>query len=327
MHEFLKVIAMLLHRSVGWSRRVSAGYIGCIGWVMKQLPDGAWKAYVINSLRAAQWPQGTELRAVKVSLGGLADVRLVPHLQEFDFTAIAYRVLPYEPEVFTWLKDRRYDVVVEIGANVGVFSLFLAASQPQAAIYVFEPAREAYRRLSQNIQLNRCSNLQAFNCAVAPKSGFLDFYEPKDHLTNGSMFKEFAAQFSSEVAHNKAVAIDCGALESLIEKAPRVLIKIDIEGAEPIVLAGMRELLKRRQPDLLIEVLEDTAPRLNNLAFLLDGTYHLYHLTEEGPVRRRQFAPGGCRDYALLPAQASGSIEDPQPAVPHSPKAAAGGVS
>src|ERR1041384_6976516 len=175
MHKSLKVIAMLLHRSVGWSRRLSARYIGCIGWAMKQLPDGEWKAYVINSLRAAPWPQGIELSPVTVSLGGLADVCLVPHLQEFGFTAIAYRVLPYEPEVFTWLLHRRYDVVLEIGANVGVFSLFLAAGQPEAAIYVFEPAREAYRRLLQNIQLNGRSNLQAFNCAVAPKSGFLDF--------------------------------------------------------------------------------------------------------------------------------------------------------
>jgi FkbM family methyltransferase len=248
------------------------------------------------------------LRPCRVRLARKTEIILVPHVHEFDFQAIALRELSYEAEVFSWLRDRSYDVVIEIGANVGIFTLFFANTLAHARIYAFEPSQEAYRRLILNLHLNRCDNVQAFNCAVADTSGILDFFEPHGHLTNGSLSRAFAEQFSNRVSHSKVVAIDAMSLEQLFETEAHVLIKLDIEGEEPRVLKGMQALIQRYHPDLLIEVLESSAPQLNKMDFLVDGTYQLLHLTSAGPISASRFYAGQCRDYALI---------RPAPSAPH----------
>ncbi len=241
-----------------------------------------------------------ELRPCRVRLARKTQIILVPHVHEFDFGAVALRKLSYEAEVFSWLQDRSYDVVIEIGANVGVYTIFFANTLAHARIYAFEPSQEAYRRLILNLHLNRCDNVRAFNCAVAPTSGILDFFEPHDHLTNGSLNRGFAEQFSNRVSHSKVVAIDATILEQLFETEAHVLIKLDIEGEEPRVLKSMQALIRRYRPDLLIEVLESSAPQLNKLDFLVDGHYQLLHLTSAGPIPAQRFRAGQGRDYALI---------------------------
>jgi len=50
------------------------------------------------------------------------NVSIVPHLGEFDFAAHICRRMKYEREVVSWLSDRQYDFVIEIGANVGIYT-------------------------------------------------------------------------------------------------------------------------------------------------------------------------------------------------------------
>src|SRR5436853_2547835 len=93
--------------------------------------------------------------------------------------------------------------MIEIGANVGVFSAFVGATahaQSHALrVFAFEPGRAAYARLIENLQLNRLNDVQTFNCAVGHETGFADFFEPVGHLTNGSLSREFASQFNEDV--------------------------------------------------------------------------------------------------------------------------------
>jgi len=61
--------------------------------------------------------------AVHVVVGARTKIRLVPHLGEFDEAALWSRRLGYEDAAFLWLESNtadRYDIIVEIGANVGV---------------------------------------------------------------------------------------------------------------------------------------------------------------------------------------------------------------
>jgi FkbM family methyltransferase len=168
---------------------------------------------------------------------------------------------------------------------------------PNALIYCFEPSRTAYRRLLENLSLNDCRNVHSFNCAVAANSGFLDFYEPEGHLTNGSLDESFARIFSDSVQSAKVAALGGAEVSELIPGGKRVLLKIDVEGAEPIVLQSLSPFIARERPDIVMEVLPATVEALNRIDTL--RTYSLYQLESEGPLRRDFFVAGENRDYAL----------------------------
>jgi FkbM family methyltransferase len=176
-----------------------------------------------------------------VVLGSDTVVRLTPHPGEFDFEALFERQLSYEREVFAYLESRmdRYDAVLEIGANVGVFTLFFAEALrrrgPTRRVFAFEPSVEAFSRLLENLRQNEIANVSAFNCAAA-ETGLVSFFEPRGHLTNGSMDPEFAALFSGEVVKRGVVAVGGTHIAALVAGFDRLLLKIDVEGAECAVL-------------------------------------------------------------------------------------------
>jgi FkbM family methyltransferase len=295
--EAVRNMCCLVQGVIGRSPRAASLYLRTIGWLGKPFPDNLWKRRVHNALGWGDWA-GVTLPPRTVELGGSIAVKLVPHSGEFDFAALLFRRLPYEAEVFDWLVGREYDTVIEIGANVGVFTLFLARRYPQARIYAFEPSVAAYRRLLDNLAANREERATTFNCAVSDSTAFIDFFEPSGHLTNGSLDPAFAAHFSINVSSRRVLAIDAQALAPLI--SGRTLVKLDVEGAEPRVLRAMGALLRERRPDLLVEVLENTAAALNGLDFLLDGSYSIFSLADSGPVPVTRFEAGRFRDFALV---------------------------
>ena len=108
-------------------------------------------------------------------------------------------------------------VIVDLGANIGTFTLQAAKRFPNATVYAYEPDHEFYRRLCQNIQLNNITNVETFNFGVASKS-HLPVYvrrsidEPDPHLRQG-----------------KPLTYPCIPLSSI----PKCdVLKCDIEGEE-----------------------------------------------------------------------------------------------
>jgi FkbM family methyltransferase len=289
-----------LHTAASRNQCVAELYLDWLGHLCRSLPDGAWKQFVSNSIHSVKWP-AVRLKNVKTWFpGGGLEVTLVPHLDEFDFQAHLYRHLMYESEVFQWLATRSYLTVVEIGANVGVFSLYFAKRFPKACVYAFEPSREAFSRLLANVTANGHPNLFVFNCAIFSESGFLNFHEPAGHLTNGSLNASFASLFSQQLITTPVPALAASAMESFFARPP-ILVKIDVEGSEPQLLQSLEGLIDRHRPDLLIEVLSVTEAALNELRFVRDGSYRLFNIRPEGLVTQERFVANEHRDYALLP--------------------------
>jgi FkbM family methyltransferase len=295
--ETVQKMGRRVHALIGKSPRVSSWYLRTIGVLGKPFPDNLWKQRIHNALGWGDWA-GVALPPRTVELTRGIPVKLVPHPAEFDFAALLFQRLPYEAGVFDWLAGREYDTVIEIGANVGVFTLFFTRRYPHARIYAFEPSVAAYRRLLANLAANEEERATTFNCAVSDSTAFIDFFEPSGHLTNGSLDASFAAQFSDNVVKRRVLAIDAHSLAPLI--SGRTLVKLDVEGAEPRVLAAMAGLLREHRPDLVIEVLENTVADLNRIEFLLDGSYSIFSLADSGPVPVSRFDAGKCRDFALV---------------------------
>jgi FkbM family methyltransferase len=301
-----RAAARVWHRMIASQPFVAGQYLRAVGSLVRQLPDDLNKRRLVNALKEATWPDvALPDRAVRV--GTRHAVRLVPHAGEFDFDALFFRQLVYESEVFVVLESRlpRYDAIIEIGANVGVYTVYFAtACHEGQAIFAFEPSPKAFGRMKQNLALNGAGRVQAFNMAVSNHAGRVPFFEPAGHLTNGSLKRDFAAFFSDDVATSTVEAVDGRFLAELLVSYKRPLIKIDVEGAEADVLHGLADVIGTWRPDLVIEVLGDYEATLNALDFIT-SRYQLFNITGAGLVEKQHFeADGQHRDYLLISREA-----------------------
>lgn len=198
---------------------------------------------------------------------------MIPHWKEFDQEALFLNALEYEVPVFRWLEANvaaTYDLVLEIGANAGLYTVFFDAlfkgdggNATKQRIVSFEPAPEAYRRLTANLAANEVRHVVAYQAAVGERSGLQVFHEPVGHLTNGSLLREFSEIFAGEIDETVVIVLAAPELERWMSTATRTLVKIDVEGFEPELLAALARVLQRHRPDLLIEVLPFTLDKLN----------------------------------------------------------------
>jgi len=149
-----------------------------------------------------------------------------------------------EPATLGYIRDflKPGMVFVDVGANVGFFTLAAASIVgPTGRVIAYEPTPTVGKRLEENVKLNRFANVTIRPVAVADKPGSLHFYESADDPEANSVFGSGA---HSEVP---AVSLDSEQLGKVD------LLKIDAEGAEPLVLSGAKKLLAAR-PTLIIEV-------------------------------------------------------------------------
>ena len=147
-----------------------------------------------------------------------------------------------EPETIEWIKSfNPNDVFFDVGANVGVYSLFAASLYPEMTIWAFEPMKANYAALIQNIEMNRYHNIKAFRQAIGNRTGWVD-------LDRGDGARgESGAQVTDREGRTWIASIDD------LRAAHPDHVKIDIDGQELEVAKGM----KRTLPDIksiLIEV-------------------------------------------------------------------------
>ena len=266
-------------------------------------------ARLFNFMSAIQWPT-TAWPAQHVRVGRHTTIRLVPHPGEFDAEAIVRTHMKYERSVFTWLEPRvaSYGAIIEIGANVGAFTVFFAAclrsaGRSDTAIWAFEPSPRAFDRLRENVRVNGAEPLVRLEqAAVSDRAGTLTFYEPQGHLTNGSLIADFARSFSGDVRTTEVRSVTGDDIAPRLPADARLLVKIDAEGAEPAVLRGLAGLIDQFRPDIVVEILPETVDAISRLPLLTSGRYTARLITEGGVIDRTLASAGTDeRDWWLTP--------------------------
>lgn len=210
----------------------------------------------------------------------------------------------YEPGVpeLVWrlARERQYRTVVEVGANIGYFTLYLAAAVQAVAdggrVIAFEPFPPVLRQLEANVRLNPDLPVTVEAAAVSAEDGVARLFVPADaHArTNASLVAGlFDQKGATEVP---AVRLDTYLARHEVGKVD--LLKLDCEGAEPMVLRGAERLLAEGRPDVICEVLPATADELERL--VSGHPYRRYLITDSGPVVVDRLAPHERhRDYLL----------------------------
>jgi FkbM family methyltransferase len=128
------------------------------------------------------------------------------------------------------------DVVVDIGAHIGVVSIYLAKKYPFLKIYSYEPMADNYENLTANIKKNRAENIQPFNMAVTKDGRDFNmiFHESNTGGATGQLGNmELAGHVNFTV---KSTTIDRIFNDNGIKKCK--LLKIDCEGSEHEILCG-----------------------------------------------------------------------------------------
>ena len=183
----------------------------------------------------------------------LADGRWRGDLANFiDWTIFFYGA--YEPLTRRLLIDLAREcetpIFLDIGANFGIHTLAMA--RHCAKVHAFEPWEPARRRLGELIDMNDLGNVTLHPIGLGAITTRQTFYAPagRNH-GGGSFLKDVNGQGVPGAEAQQVERGDDYLAAHDIDKVD--LIKIDVEGFEPDVLAGLEAVLRRCRPRILLE--------------------------------------------------------------------------
>jgi FkbM family methyltransferase len=152
------------------------------------------------------------------------------------------------------------DFFVDVGANIGLFTL-IAASRvgPTGKVIAFEPTSKTYERLLANIRLNRLGNVDCVRSALSDHAGELELVQSVDGF---DAWNSFAGPTEGQnTARERVDVIEWDSYAEAQRLSGKVtMMKIDVEGWESKVLVGGREMLSRPDsPVLQVEFTDEAA--------------------------------------------------------------------
>lgn len=169
----------------------------------------------------------------------------------------AYLYGTYEPELCEIFDEKiKQDFVcLDVGANIGYTSLLMAKLAGDGGkIIAFEPLPENYNVLKKNVALNTYQNIICENLALSNNISTEKFIYRSENLTaGGSIVSEKPIGLANTY---QEISVQTITLDRYVEKnnIDRIdFIKIDVEGAEGLVIEGMKKLLIEQNPIVLLE--------------------------------------------------------------------------
>jgi FkbM family methyltransferase len=224
-----RVAALLIRAGRRWLRNSPVQRLEIVTWAYRLL---------FGRLH----PPGTDLQVRYLGADYVVpsgDITVVPSLTAGDYERAEFEAL-----------DRALRpgmVVVDVGANVGLHSVFFAARVgPAGKVIALEPEPDNYRYLTDNVRRNGLTNVDAVLAGAGAREAAMTL----NLLPGGMGGHSFAPVDGGTPIEVRVVRLD----DFLPQRTARVdLVKIDVEGFEVQVVAGLMETLARDRPTLLIE--------------------------------------------------------------------------
>ncbi len=157
------------------------------------------------------------------------------------------------------LKELNISCFIDVGANIGLYSLLIASKFNNIQIYSFEPHPGVFKRFKKNIEQNNfVKNIQPMNVGLSDKKDSMFIEGPKNFGINQS-----GGAVLQSKGFNK-VDVSTGDKEiSLVGKD--IAIKIDVEGHEVRTLNGFKNIFDLNNVFLQIEIFDENYDDTINL--------------------------------------------------------------
>jgi FkbM family methyltransferase len=207
---------------------------------------------------------------------------------ERDFSRSVFAMGCLEPNEMTFFRSllKPGMVVLDAGANEGLYSILAArAVGPYGVVVAVEPSPREFRRICANLELNHLRNVR-----VVPK-GLLD--KPGSAVLHGadamhSGHNTFGAFVYESVAGVHDVEVQVTTVDDLLADQgldKLDVLKIDVEGAEAVLLRGATRTLQRNRPVIIMELQEPSLRAMGSsstevLELLEDHAYRVYGFSD-----------------------------------------------
>lgn len=220
-------------------------------------------------------------------------------------TVFAFRERQERELAFVTAKLKPGDLFIDVGANIGLYSV--AASRvvgPTGTVIACEPSTAAFDYLCRNAAATTNGNIECRRVAVTERAGQAILFEYPDKTRN-SLGEGDGSTSSQRV---KTTTLDTIVFSECDIKTPVSMIKIDVEGAEALVLRGASRVLREHSPVVIFEINPEAAAALKLEAdaavrLLSEAGYTIFHLgrdMELNPVEANNVTGG---NYVALAAQ------------------------
>lgn len=188
---------------------------------------------------------------------------------------------------------QEYTVFVDLGANIGYFTLLAAKKCSRGKVISFEPIGQLYEQLLRNIHENKLTNVMPVQAAVGDARGNSIMYISGEHNMGMSSLRA-PENYSGRTESVKLERLEEWWAESNLPKPD--IIKIDVEGSELSALKGMIALLNQHKPSIIIELNPATLSYFNLhtsdiLNFLTKLDYLAYEITSKGLLKKYGMHP------------------------------------
>lgn len=183
----------------------------------------------------------------------------------------------WEPEILEVLKENisQESVCLDIGANIGQHTLYMASLANKGRVYSFEPLKKLVDQIKESVIANNFKNIEIYNFGLSNTSETLNIY--LDNLNIGrSTFDKRKEASSIEKADIKVFDDIWG--DNKID-----FLKMDVEGYEYYALQGMKNNILKSHPKMLLEFTPLFYNKMNIssseiLEFILNLNYKIYDI-------------------------------------------------
>lgn len=179
--------------------------------------------------------------------------------------------------------------VLDIGANIGWYSINIAKNFQNVNIHAFEPIPKTFQYLKNNLELNEVANVNLHNFGFSSENKELTFYYYPECSGNAS-----SANLSDSTSV-ETITCHVNKLDDFTAENDLSIdfIKCDVEGAELLVFQGGYATLKEQQPIVFTEMLRKWAAKFNYhpnaiIDLMKEAGYRCF--TAEGPGLKEFFA-------------------------------------
>ncbi|WP_030022515.1 FkbM family methyltransferase [Streptomyces monomycini] len=269
-------------------------------WYVRYAPGTLGKAGIVESYLNAGLRDHPRIRRARTRFGATFVTDTRDLIQRY-----IYLFGVWEPHLTRWLEHRLRpgDVFVDVGANIGYYSLLASRLVgTEGAVVALEASPDFHRVLRKQVAINGYGNVRAVNAAISDREEMLTFILASSHNMGANSIVPYAGEAESTF---EVAAQPLSDVLSPDELARARVIKIDVEGAEGSVVRGLIPLLDQLRPDaeLAIEVTPQRMLELGESAEELLGAlrtngFHMYRLPNDYTASRY---PAALRREAEVP--------------------------